>query len=187
MRVTNKHCLYRVPLVRSPNCDERPDPNDIALLVVHGISLPPGQFGGDLVQRLFTNQLPRGLDPELETLRRSHVSAHLLIDRAGRITQFVPFHKRAWHAGESTWRCRPKCNDYAIGVELEGTDELPYSDAQYAALVAVTRALFARYPRLSLDTLVGHREIAPGRKTDPGRAFEWPRVLRALGTTVDAG
>jgi AmpD protein len=187
VRVTNEHCLYRVKQVLSPNCDERPDPQDIALLVVHGISLPPGQFGGDLVTRLFTNRLPARLDSEMEELRRSHVSAHLLIDRTGHITQFVPFHKRAWHAGESMWRCRPKCNDYAIGIELEGTDEVPYSNAQYAALVAVTRALFERYPRLSLDTLVGHQEIAPGRKTDPGKAFEWRRILRALGAIAPAG
>lgn len=181
MRVTNKHCLYRVPQVPSPNCDERPDPQDIALVVVHGISLPPGQFGGDLVTRLFTNRLPAGLDAELDELRQAQVSAHLLVDRNGRMTQFVPFHKRAWHAGESMWRNRPKCNDYAVGIELEGTDEVPYTNAQYLALVAVIRALFQRYPRLSLDTLVGHREIAPGRKTDPGTVFDWTRLLRALG------
>ena len=179
LRVTNKHYLYRVRREDSPYCDERPDPDDVCLLVIHGISLPPGQFGGDLVAKLFTNRLPAQLG-ELEELRGLAVSAHLFIDRGGRITQFVPFNKRAWHAGESAWCGRPGCNDYAIGIELEGTDELPYTDAQYSALVAVSHALFARYPRLSADAVVGHREIAPGRKTDPGSAFDWPRFLRAL-------
>ena len=180
--MTNAHCLYRVTQALSPNCDERPDPDDISLLVIHGISLPPGEFGGDLVARLFTNRLPANLDAPLQELRGLKVSAHLFLDRAGRVTQFVPFDKRAWHAGESRWRCRPGCNDYAIGVELEGTDATAYTVAQYATLVRVCRALFARYPRLSADCVVGHREVAPGRKTDPGTAFDWPRLLGALAT-----
>lgn len=181
MRVTSKHYLYRVRREFSPNCDDRPDPNDVCLLVVHGISLPAGQFGGPMVTQLFTNELPADLG-DLEELRGLAVSSHLFIDRLGQITQFVPFDKRAWHAGQSIWRGRPNCNDYAVGVELEGTDDVPYADAQYAALLAVSLALFRRYPRLSVEAVVGHREIAPGRKTDPGTAFDWPRYLRLLGS-----
>ena len=182
MRVTDQHCLYRVHRQHSPYCDNRPDPNDVSLLVIHGISLPPGEFGGDLVARLFTGQLPDDLGAAAE-LRGLTVSAHLFISRSGQITQFVPFQKRAWHAGESQWRYRPNCNDYAVGIELEGTDDLAYTEAQYVALLAVTRALFDRYPRLSVDSVVGHREIAPDRKTDPGRAFDWPRFLCALANS----
>ena len=180
MRVRKDHCLVGVPFRASPNCDERPDPEDVSLIVIPGISLPPGRFGGDLVDGLFTNSLPDELDPGLAELRDVRVSAHLLIDRAGRITQYVPFHRRAWHAGSSGWCGRPSCNDYAIGIELEGTDELDYADAQYRALIAVSRALFDRYPRLSVDAVVGHQEIAPERKTDPGPAFDWCRYLGAL-------
>ncbi len=183
MRVRKDHCLVGVPFRASPNCDERPDPEDVSLIVIHGISLPPGLFGGELVDGLFTNSLPDELDPGLEELRDVRVSAHLFIDRTGRITQYVPFHRRAWHAGISGWCGRPSCNDYAIGIELEGTDELDYADAQYRALIAVTRALLARYPRLSVDAVVGHQEIAPHRKTDPGPAFDWCRYLSALAAS----
>jgi len=180
VRVKNNHCLARVPLRESPYCNDRPDDDDISLLVIHGISLPPGQFGGGWVDALFTGNLPAQLDPAMEDLRGARVSAHVFIDRLGKPTQYVPFDTRAWHAGESSWRGRAGCNDYSIGIELEGTDRLPYADAQYRTLIAVTLALLARYPRLSADAVVGHQEIAPGRKTDPGPAFDWRRYLGAL-------
>ena len=180
LRVTTDHWLQRVARVPSPNCDDRPDPDDISLIVVHGISLPPGKFGGDWIARLFTNRLPRRLPAALEELRSTRVSAHLLIDRRGRTKQFVPFHRRAWHAGVSHWRGRSACNDFAVGIELEGTDERPYTAAQYRRLRGVCEALFARYPDLSPATVVGHNEIAPGRKTDPGPAFDWSRLLLTL-------
>lgn len=180
LRVKSNHCLARVQLRESPNCNARPDCNDISLIVIHGISLPPGEFGSGMVDALFTNSLPDQLDPEMEELRHVKVSSHVFINRQGRSTQYVPFDKRAWHAGESSWRRRNGCNDYAIGIELEGIDDAPYNAAQYRALIAITRALFACYPRLSADAVVGHQEVAPERKTDPGPAFDWPRYLMAL-------
>ena len=181
MRVTNQHRLQHAEQHASPYCDVRPDPEDVALLVIHGISLPPGEYGGDLITRLFTDHLPDDLPPRLQELRDLKVSSHLLISRTGEIQQFVPFHLRAWHAGESVWRGRPGCNDFAVGIELEGCDDEAYTDDQYKALVAASRALMIKYPRLGLDTVVGHSEIAPGRKTDPGGAFDWGRFLRGLG------
>lgn len=180
MRVKKNHCLYRVPMCPSPYCNERPHCEDISLIVIHGISLPPGEFGGGQVAALFTGNLPQALDPRMEDLRDASVSAHVFIDRVGDLTQFVPFDKRAWHAGDSSWRRRPGCNDFAIGIELEGTDQTAYADAQYDSLITLTLALFAAYPRLSADAVVGHQEVAPARKTDPGPGFEWPRYLGAL-------
>lgn len=142
--------------------------------------MPEGEFGGELVDALFCNALPERLDPALAELRDLRVSAHLFINRRGVSTQYVPFDRRAWHAGESSWRRRPGCNDYAIGIELEGADNVPYTARQYRTLTAVTAALLRRYPRLSTDAVVGHQEVAPGRKTDPGPAFDWPRYLGAL-------
>ena len=147
------------------------------LVVVHNISLPPGRFGGDMVEALFCNRLDCTSDPALADLAGLAVSAHLFIDRQGRATQFVPLDYRAWHAGVSSWRGRPGCNAYSIGIELEGTDERPYTKRQYDRLGRVLRWLLARYSDLATDTLVGHNEIAPGRKTDPGPAFDWPRVF----------
>jgi AmpD protein len=180
LQVKKNHYLAGAQLRSSPNCDDRPAREDISLLVIHGISLPAGQFQTGLVDALFTNTLPPQLDPGLEDLRDLKVSSHLFIDREGNATQYVGFDKRAWHAGASAWRGRSRCNDFAIGIELEGTDLLPYTDAQYQALLEVTLGLFDRYPRLSMDAVVGHGEIAPGRKTDPGSAFDWQRYLRAL-------
>jgi len=173
------HWLERVARDRSPNCDARSDPDDIALLVVHGISLPAGRFGGERVRELFTNCLDCGADPAFADLAGVRVSAHLFIERSGRVTQFVPFDRRAWHAGVSSFRGRTGCNDYSIGIELEGCDWLAYDDAQYAVLTDVIGALLARYPRLSLDAVVGHQEVAPGRKSDPGPLFDWLRLYRA--------
>ena len=177
MSIASDHWLAGVRRVASPNCDDRPDPEDISLIVLHGISLPPGEFGGGLVERLFTNQLqvdPAGPMADLTGLR---VSSHLLIDRDGLCTQFVPFHRRAWHAGRSAWQGRPGCNDYAIGIELEGTDALPYTEAQYRRLIPIVKTLLATYAGLSPEAIVGHLEVAPGRKTDPGPRFDWQRLL----------
>jgi len=164
----------------SPNYDDRPDSSDISLLVIHNISLPPGEFGGCFVDDLFQNQLECQAHPYFEQLEGLKVSSHLLIDRNGQISQYVPFHKRAWHAGESSFEGRTTCNDYSIGIELEGTDHEPFSDAQYHQLVAVIEALLAIYPSLSAQRIVGHSDIAPGRKTDPGEYFDWLRLQNAL-------
>ena len=164
----------------SGNANERPDPGEISLLVIHNISLPPGRFGGGFVEQLFLNCLDCTMHPYFERLQGLRVSAHLLIDRRGRLTQFVPFDRRAWHAGESRFEGRPHCNDFSVGIELEGTDERPYTRAQYARLVRVTRALMRAYPAITAGRIVGHEHIAPGRKTDPGPAFDWVRYRAAL-------
>jgi AmpD protein len=161
--------------VPSLNCDDRPPGTKISLLVVHNISLPPGRFGGDAIERFFTNRLDPSAHPYFATIAAQRVSAHFLIPRDGRLVQFVPCERRAWHAGESRWRGRERCNDFSIGVELEGTDDLPYEAAQYAMLVRLTRALRRRYP---IADFAGHSDIAPGRKTDPGNAFDWARFRR---------
>jgi AmpD protein len=164
----------RVP---TPNRDARPAADDISLIVVHGISLPPGDFGGDGVERLFTNRLDPAAHPYFATIADLRVSAHFLIRRDGALMQFVACGERAWHAGESTWRGRARCNDFSIGIELEGTDALPYTTPQYAMLGRLVRALRRRY---AIEDVVGHSDIAPGRKTDPGPAFDWPRFRRML-------
>ncbi len=167
----------RVP---SPNQDARPEGEEISLLVVHGISLPPGEFGGPWIDALFTNRLDPAAHPHFREIAHLRVSAHLLIDRDGRLTQFVPFDRRAWHAGRSRFGDREACNDFSIGIELEGADTIPYTDAQYARLVELTRWLMRRYPALGPDRIVGHCHIAPDRKTDPGPAFDWARYRAML-------
>jgi AmpD protein len=164
----------------SPNCNGRPAGASVDLLVVHNISLPAGSFGGGFIESLFTNCLDCAADPSFAELAGLEVSAHLLIDRAGAITQFVGFDQRAWHAGKSRFEGRENCNDFSIGIELEGTDLLSYTDAQYAVLAAVTNLLLQRYPALESRRIVGHSDIAPGRKTDPGPAFDWARLRRLL-------
>ncbi|MBX3704237.1 MAG: 1,6-anhydro-N-acetylmuramyl-L-alanine amidase AmpD [Steroidobacteraceae bacterium] len=166
--------------VASPNRDPRPDGFQPELIVIHGISLPPGRYGGEWIDRLFTNALPPGEHPYFAEIQHLRVSSHVLIDREGRITQYVPFHERAWHAGQSYWRGRENCNDFSIGIELEGTDDEPYDDRQYAALVPLIAALQQTYPGLSAGWIAGHADIAPGRKTDPGPAFDWSRLERDL-------
>lgn len=163
--------------IPSPNFDDRPAGDVIRLLVVHNISLPPGEFGGDDVIRLFCNTLDCSAHPYYERLRSLRVSAHFLIRRSGEILQFVPCTQRAWHAGPSAWRGRARCNDFSVGIELEGADTIPYSDRQYAALAALAAALSRAYP---IEDVVGHADIAPGRKTDPGPAFDWPRFRTLL-------
>jgi len=165
--------------VLSPHCDERPAGMAPELFVVHGISLPPGEFGGPWIDRLFTGTLPAEAHPYFREIAGQRVSAHALIRRDGAIVQYVPFGERAWHAGKSEYRGRSGCNDFSIGVELEGTDDTPYTDAQYVTLAVLAAALLEAYPSLSTQAIVGHSDIAPGRKSDPGGAFDWPR-FRAL-------
>lgn len=166
-----------VALVPSPNCDERPSASVIDLLIVHAISLPPGEFGGSAIEALFTNTLDPAAHPYFAGIAGLRVSAHFLIRRNGAIVQFVPCGKRAWHAGISSWRGRERCNDFSIGIELEGTDEDPFEDAQYRSLGALTDALAGRYP---LAHVAGHSDVAPGRKTDPGACFDWARYRLAV-------
>jgi len=168
----------------SPNQDERPPGASPALVVIHGISLPPGEFGGPYVEQLFTNCLPRGAHPYFETIAELRVSAHLFIRRDGEVVQFVPLHRRAWHAGVSCWEGRERCNDYSVGIELEGADDTAYAEAQYEALSSLLRCLQAAYPALSPARVVGHSDVAPGRKTDPGPAFDWGRLPGAAGGRV---
>ncbi|MDJ0940109.1 MAG: 1,6-anhydro-N-acetylmuramyl-L-alanine amidase AmpD [Woeseiaceae bacterium] len=164
----------------SPNCDDRPAGVDVDTLVVHGISLPPGEFGGDAIEQLFTNSLDWDAHPYYAGIRGVEVSAHLLVRRDGAVTQFVPFGKRAWHAGESQFRGRTRLNDSSIGIELEGEDETAYDERQYVALAGVLKALLAAYPALTPRRIAAHSDIAPGRKTDPGPAFDWLRLYHYL-------
>ena len=167
----------------SPNFDSRPAEAEIDLVVVHGISLPPGEFGGGAVTRLFCNELDTGEHPAFRELEGVRVSAHALIDRGGGITQYVSFLDRAWHAGESHYRGRAACNDFSIGIELEGTDTAPYEQSQYEALAGLARAVMDRWPAVGPEGIVGHSDVAPGRKTDPGPAFDWGRFRRLLSRT----
>ena len=168
--------------VNSPNFDERPDGCDIELIVVHGISLPPGKYGGPEIDQLFTNCLDPDADPYFADMAHLKVSSHLLIRRDGELVQYVPFSKRAWHAGESCFGKRTACNDFSVGIELEGQDEEPYTDRQYERLGEVVDRLVAMYPGLSPDAIVGHSDIAPGRKTDPGPGFNWAHFRQLLNT-----
>ena len=163
--------------VASANCDERPAGEAITLLVIHGISLPPGEFGGDGIERLFTNDIDFSAHPYYRTLTATKVSAHFLIRRDGELVQFVLCAKRAWHAGDSFWGGRSRCNDFSIGIELEGTDDIPYANEQYRVLAELTRALQAAYP---ISAVVGHCDIAPARKTDPGPCFDWDRFRNSI-------
>ena len=166
--------------VPSPNFDVRPAGMRAELIVVHGISLPPGEFGGPWIDRLFTNSLPRDGHRYFEQVAALRVSSHLLIRRDGEIVQYVSFNERAWHAGKSRYGDREACNDFSIGIELEGSDDVPYTDPQYVNLAAVIRALCAAYPGLSPERVVGHSDIAPDRKTDPGASFDWQRALTLI-------
>lgn len=167
-----------VRYIPSPNCDDRPDGANIEVLVIHAISLPPGQFGGPGIEQLFSNRLNPDEHPYYKEIRGLEVSAHLLIRRDGNICQFVPLHRRAWHAGQSCCEGRNRVNDFSIGVELEGSDEVPFEDAQYRALTTLTRALMHAYPAITPARIYGHADISPGRKTDPGPCFDWQRYRR---------
>jgi len=164
----------------SPNCDDRPPGTVIELVVIHCISLPPGQFGGPWIDALFTNTLDPAAHPFFQTIAHLRVSAHVLIRRNGELAQYVPFSRRAWHAGPSVFQGRAACNDFSVGIELEGADEIPYTGVQYERLAALIDALWRVYPAITPARVVGHADIAPGRKTDPGPAFDWPRLRCAL-------
>lgn len=173
--------LCGTEFVGSPNCDERPAGEEVSLVVVHAISLPPGEFCGDGVERLFTNRLDPAAHPYYAAIDGLRVSAHFFIRRDGRIVQFVPCGKRAWHAGVSSWQGRERCNDFSIGIELEGCDELPFEPAQYRQLADLVKVLARCYP---VRSVVGHADIAPGRKTDPGPHFDWPHLRALLETNA---
>ncbi len=167
--------------VPSPNFNERPQACAVDLLVIHNISLPPGQFGGGHVAQLFTNCLNPEEHDYFADIARLQVSAHFLIDRCGELTQFVPLHSRAWHAGSSTFAGRANCNDFSVGIELEGSDHVPYTEEQYQQLAEVTRQIMSIFPSITLDRIVGHSDIAPDRKTDPGPAFDWHKYKGLVG------
>jgi AmpD protein len=177
LRVDERGLVRGVRYESSPNCDGRPGGCAVKLLVIHHISLPPGEFGGRGIVDLFTNRLDPAAHPFYASIAGMKVSAHFLIRRDGELIQFVPCAKRAWHAGASAWRGRSRCNDFSIGIELEGTGEVPFTDAQYRRLAPLTRALQARYP---IAGIVGHSDVAPGRKSDPGPYFDWARYRGML-------
>lgn len=166
--------------VPSPNHDDRPAGTNVDLLVIHGISLPPGRFGGDCVERFFTNALSPEEHPFFREIASMRVSAHLFLRRDGKLVQFVSLNQRAWHAGESSFLGRRRCNDYSVGIELEGTDTVAYTARQYRRLATVGRLLMRHFPGITADRMVGHSDVAPGRKTDPGPAFDWWRFRAAL-------
>ena len=173
-------------ILNSPNYDDRCDGNDISLIVIHNISLPPNEFGGKGIEQLFTNTLDKNEHPFYEEIYELRVSSHLLIRRDGEIVQFVPFHKRAWHAGVSQYLGRDVCNDFSIGIEMEGTDFDAFEEIQYEVLNDVIHALVETYPLLNLNSITGHENIAPGRKTDPGPYFEWEKLSVALKAELPA-
>jgi AmpD protein len=168
--------MVGVKQVLSPFFDARPAGVAADLIVLHGISLPPGEFGGPWIARLFTGNLAASAHPSFVERAALRVSAHLLLRRDGALVQFVSFNERAWHAGRSSWQGRDACNDYSIGIECEGTDDVPYEAAQYATLNTLLPMLLAAYPAITTDRIVGHSDVAPGRKTDPGSSFDWSRV-----------
>ncbi|MAX51116.1 MAG: 1,6-anhydro-N-acetylmuramyl-L-alanine amidase AmpD [Methylophaga sp.] len=172
--------LENAIMTLSPNYDERPDKNDISGIVIHNISLPPGEFGDTFIDDLFLNKLDCSAHPYFQQLEGLKVSSHLLIRRTGDIVQFVPFHARAWHAGVSQWQGRERCNDFTIGIELEGCDEMPFEHLQYEALAEVIMTLCKTYPMLTHEKITGHEHIAPGRKTDPGPYFDWQKLTKML-------
>lgn len=179
MIAIDRHWLAGADQIQSPNFDDRPDEADVSLIVIHCISLPPGEFGHAYIDQLFCNRLDPAAHPYFTGIHQLQVSAHLLIRRDGKITQYVPFDKRAWHAGISAYLGRERCNEFSIGIELEGAEDIPYTEAQYRQLAAVIKALLKTYPKLSKQRITGHSDIAPGRKTDPGASFDWEK-LRGL-------
>lgn len=175
--------LVGVRQCRSPNFNQRPAGVSVDTLVIHNISLPPGQFGGGNVERFFLNQLPADEHPFYQEIAGVEVSAHFLIERCGRVTQFVSCDERAWHAGRSQFQGRDNVNDFSIGIELEGTDHAPYSVLQYRSLAALTAVLQQHYPQITASRITGHSDIAPGRKTDPGASFDWTRYRSLINQT----
>lgn len=175
--------IEEAQFISSPNCDERPANTEINLLVIHGISLPPGEFGGPWVTDLFTNALDPDAHPYFQEIKTLRVSCHLFIRRDGSLLQFVPLNKRAWHAGESCYQDKEKCNDFSIGIELEGDDDIPYEKIQYKVLSEVASQLIRYYPAITSERIVGHCDISSGRKTDPGQAFDWSYFRSLLNET----
>jgi len=178
--------LPKAAFFQSPHFNERPLGAEVELLVIHNISLPPAEFENDYIRDFFLGQLDATVHPYFETIKTLKVSSHFLIKRDGHVLQFVDCDKRAWHAGVSCWQGRENCNDFSIGIELEGTDELPYTDEQYDSLVSLTHELIRYYPKLTEQNIVGHSDIAPGRKTDPGPSFDWSRY-KTLLTALNVG
>lgn len=166
--------------VPSPNYNARPNLSDISLLVIHNISLPPKQYGGSYIEDFFQNRLQTDVHPYFQEIKDLRVSSHILIKREGFVTQFVSFNDRAWHAGASSFEGRENCNDFSIGIELEGCDDEAFSDEQYRSLTALSVDIMQAYPKITVDRITGHSDIAPGRKTDPGIAFDWPRYKNSL-------
>ena len=182
MRIDAAGLLDTAEFVASPNCDERPPGTEINLLVIHNISLPPDEFGGNGVIELFTNRIDPAAHPYYQALQGLKVSAHFFIRRDGALIQLVPCNQRAWHAGVSNWQGRERCNDFSVGIELEGNDTTPFTDTQYEVLIGLTRCLCEHYP---IQNIAGHSDIAPGRKTDPGPWFDWQRYTGSLDDNLD--
>ncbi|VAW65315.1 1,6-anhydro-N-acetylmuramyl-L-alanine amidase [hydrothermal vent metagenome] len=177
MKINVKSGLIEgVTRVLSANHDNRPEAMPVSLIVIHNISLPPGEFGGPYISQLFTNQLNKDEHPYFEDIYQLRVSSHVLIRRDGEVIQYVPFHFRAWHAGVSVYHNKTSCNDFSIGIELEGTDNIPYEARQYTQLAELITELRRSYPGISKDAITGHSDISPGRKTDPGPAFDWNKL-----------
>ena len=177
--ITN-HLITSADFRESPNCSARPPGVQVMLMVIHNISLPPGRFGGSHIINFFQNKLEVSADEYFEGIKNLRVSSHLLIDRRGKVTQFVPFNKNAWHAGISHYQGQENCNDFSIGIEMEGTDSIDYTTKQYESLKDVPLSLIKAYPEITLDNIVGHSDIAPDRKTDPGESFDWSRFRSSL-------
>ena len=175
----NTGILNTAQFIASPNCNQRPN-SEVSLLVIHNISLPPGKFGGPWITHLFTNQLDPTANPYFTSIFQLEVSSHLLIQRDGHVIQYVPFDQRAWHAGQSEFQGRENCNDFSVGIELEGTDTMAYEPIQYEVLAQITQQLMLEYPKITKGRITGHENIAPGRKTDPGSAFDWPRYFSLI-------
>ena len=173
MLTLSNHLIDQAEVMESPNFSDRPQGIEPSLLVIHNISLPPGEFGDSYIKDFFLNKLDCSIHPYFNEIKDLKVSSHLFINREGHLLQFVDFSKKAWHAGVSEFKGQKECNDFSIGIELEGTDTIPYSSEQYTALVDVTKWLLQHYPSISKDRIVGHKDIAPGRKTDPGDSFDW--------------
>jgi len=169
-----------IDYIASPNCDDRPNGIDIDLIVIHSISLPPGKYGENWIEKFFTNVLPADEHPYFEEIKEMKVSAHTLIKRDGSLQQFVPFSQRAWHAGQSCYEGRDACNDFSIGIELEGTDDSDFEEAQYKSLATLVLSLEYTYPSISREKIAGHSDIAPGRKSDPGTGFDWGKLKQLL-------
>lgn len=180
MMIDTEGWLQGVRRVPSPHADERPSGTQISLIVIHGVSLPPGEFGGQWVEDFFSGRLDKGTHSYFSEIASLRVAPHLYIPRDGALVQFVSCSRRAWHAGRSRWRGREACNDFSIGIELEGADDIPYAEVQYERLVPLIVALRRRYPAIDEQGVTGHSDIAPGRKTDPGPVFDWRRLANDL-------